>query len=119
MVVGGEGEGFEMNFVTTDCPGCGEAEIPLESVILRVCEDDDSARCAIHCTHCGSRFSKAVDDGMSLLLVTFGVTVEPWSRPAELDERPTHHAPITLEELDAFAAALESIDDLVPMALES
>ena len=55
---------------------------------------------------------------MSLLLVTFGVTVEPWSRPAEVDERPTHHAPITLEELDAFAAALRDADDLVPMALE-
>jgi hypothetical protein len=101
-----------MTFVTTDCPGCGEAEIPLDSVTLRVCDDDDSACCAIRCTHCGCRFSKAVDDGMSVLLVTVGVTVENWSRPAEVDERPRDHAPISFEELEAFADALAATDDL-------
>jgi transcriptional regulator NrdR family protein len=108
-----------MTFVTTDCPGCGEAEIPLESVTLRVCDDDDSVRCAIRCTHCGSRFSKSVDDGMSVLLVTFGVTVENWSRPAEVDERPLHHAPISYEELEAFADALAAADDVMPFVLDA
>ena len=108
-----------MTFVTTDCPGCGEAEIPLDSVTLRVCEDDDSTRCAIQCTHCGSRFDKAVDDGMSVLLVTFGVQVENWSRPAEVDERPLHHAPISYEELEAFADALAAADDVMPLVLDA
>jgi hypothetical protein len=108
-----------MNFVTTECPGCGEAEIPLDEVTLRVCEDDDSARCAIRCVHCGSRFSKAVDDGMSVLLVTFGVAVETWRRPAEVDERPSHHGPISHEELEAFAAALRDADDVLPLVLDA
>jgi hypothetical protein len=106
-----------MTFVTTDCPGCGKAEIPLESVTLRVCEDDDSTCCAIRCTHCGSRFNKVVDDGMSVLLVTVGVHVESWRRPAEVDERPLDNTPISYDELEAFADALHGADDLMSFVL--
>ncbi len=107
-----------MSFVTTACPNCGEVEIPLESVILRVCEDDQSASCALVCPECAARFAKQVDDGMSLLLVTFGVEVEPWERPAEVDERPIDAPPISYEELERFADALHAADDIVPFALE-
>jgi hypothetical protein len=104
---------MSMTFVTTDCPGCGEAEIPLDSVTLRVCEDDDSTRCAIRCTHCGSHFDKPVDDGMSVLLVTFGVHVENWSRPVDVVDGRVVQGPISDEELDAFADALAAVDDVV------
>ncbi len=103
------------SFITTECPTCGEVEIPIDAVVLRVCEDDDTARCAIRCGHCGARFSKRADDGMSLLLVAVGVTVEPWRRPAEIDERPLHHPPIRFEELEDFAAALHAADDVLSL----
>ncbi|MCC6226952.1 MAG: hypothetical protein IT195_11185 [Microthrixaceae bacterium] len=104
-----------MTFITTDCPGCGEVEIPLGDVTLRVCEDDDSARCAIRCVHCGARFSKRVEDGMSLLLVAVGVEVDPWTRPAEVDERPLHLSPIALEEIEQFVSSLRAADN--PLSL--
>ena len=107
-----------MSFVTTDCPECGEVEIPLETVILRVCEDNDTSTCALLCPACGARFSKPVDDGMSVLLVTFGVNVEPWQRPAEVDERPQLDTPISYEELEAFIDALQDADDVMPLVMD-
>lgn len=109
----------DMTFITTACPNCGEVEIPLGNIVLRVCEDDDSARCALRCTDCGARFSKRVDDAMSLLLVTVGVNVESWSRPAEVDERPLHHPPIRFEELEEFAAALGRAEDVMSLVLQA
>jgi hypothetical protein len=47
------------------------------------------------------------------------VTVENWSRPAEVDERPLHHAPISYEELEAFADALAAADDVMPFVLDA
>jgi hypothetical protein len=107
-----------MSFVTTSCPECGEVEIPLDTVILRVCEDNDTSSCALRCPQCRTRFTKPVDDGMSVLLVTFGVSVEPWQRPAEVDERPLFDTPISYEELEAFADALAVAEDLMPLVTE-
>jgi hypothetical protein len=107
-----------MSFVTTSCPECGEVEIPLDTVILRVCEDNDSASCALLCPQCGARFTKPVDDGMSVLLVTFGVNIEPWQRPAEVDERPIFDTPISYEELESFADAIHATDDVMPFVME-
>lgn len=104
-----------MTFVTTDCPSCGTVEVPLDDVVLRVCEDDDRARLAVRCSACGTRFSKRVDDGMNILLVTVGVTVETWQRPAEVDERPLHHPPIRFDELEAFVAELRATDSVLEL----
>lgn len=105
----------DLAFITTECPECGDVDVPLGEIVLRVCEDDGSARCVVRCPRCGARFSKEAGDGMSVLLVTVGVTVESWSRPAEVDERPRHLAPIRFEEFDRFAAALRDTDD--PLSL--
>ena len=104
-----------MIFITTTCPDCGVAEIPLSSVVLRVNTETARSQCAIRCTSCGARFTKKADDGMSLLLETFGVKIEEWSRPAEVDERPEHLPPIQRDELDAFAEALHSAEDLAAL----
>ena len=106
-----------MTFITTNCPDCGEVEVPLESVLLRICAEDDSTAVVVCCTNCGARFVKDVDDGMSVLMVTVGVEVQTWSRPAEVDERPTHLPPIDSSELEEFAALLSNTDDASLMPL--
>ena len=100
------------SFITTPCPGCGPAEIDIEHVVLRIDEDTDRATISVRCPECGARFVKPVDDGMSVLLVTVGVEVQTWTRPAEVDERPANLPPITPDELEAFARALDQADDL-------
>lgn len=101
-------------FLTTNCPDCGDVEVPLESVVLRVNDETARAICSIRCT-CGARFTKPVDDSSCLLLETFGVLVEEWRRPAEVDERPTHLPPMTQYEIDCFVALLSTADALAPL----
>lgn len=95
------------SFVTTTCPNCGEIDVPLDEVVLRVNDDDGSGACVVCCVGCGARFSKTADDSMMILLVAAGIEVQTWAKPAEVDERPTHLAPITHAELVAFAAMLD------------
>ncbi len=104
--------GVEMSFITTNCPDCGPTDIAIEHVILRINEDTDRSAAAIRCPACGTRFSQRVDDGMAILMYTVGVRVETWSRPAEVDERPTGLPPISHDELADFAATLHATDDV-------
>ena len=100
------------SFITTPCPECGPTDIGIEHVVLRVDEDTDRTTISVRCPECGARFVKPIDDGMSVLLVTVGVEVQTCSRPAEVDERPVGLPPITPDELEAFAMALDRADDL-------
>lgn len=102
-------------FITTTCPVCGEIETPLDAVVLRVNEETARALCSIRCVICGSRYTKPVDDSSCLLLETFGVRIEEWTRPAEVDERPAHLPPMSPEEIDTFVALLSTADMLVPL----
>ncbi len=100
------------SFITTPCPGCGPADIGIEHVVLHIDEDTERTSISVCCPGCGARFVKPIDDGMSVLLVTVGVEVQTSSRPAEVDERPSNLPPITPDELEAFAQALDRADDL-------
>lgn len=95
------------SFLTTTCPNCGEIDVPLGEVVLRVNDDDGSGACVLRCADCGARFSKVADDSMMILLVAAGIEVQTWVAPAEIHERPSHLAPITHSELVAFAAMLD------------
>jgi hypothetical protein len=104
--------GVEMSFITTSCPECGPTDIAIEHVTLRVNEETQRSAAAIVCPQCGSRFNQKVDDGMAILMYTVGVRLETWSRPAEVDERPSGLPPISHDELVGFAAALGATDDV-------
>lgn len=95
-----------MPLITTTCPTCGEIELPITDVVLRVCDDDQSGACVVVCPECGARFSKRADDAMMIVLVTFGIDVVVWSRPAEVDERPVEHPPLSNHDMDRFSMAL-------------
>lgn len=95
------------SFVTTSCPQCGEIDIALDEVTLRVNDDDGTGACVICCPQCGARFAKAADDAMMILLVAAGIAVDSWTWPAEMQERETGLPPITHAELVAFAEVLD------------
>lgn len=97
-----------MTYLTTNCPSCGEIDLPLDEVVLRVNDDDGTGACVVRCPACGARLSKEADDPMMILLVAAGVEVETWTRPAEVDERPEGLEPLTHADLVAFGAALDS-----------
>lgn len=94
-----------MTFVTTTCSACGEIEVPLGRVLLRVSEPAGSAACVVRCPSCGERLVKEADLAMSSLMMTLGVEVSRWgsllSRGA-----PSDLGMITAEELDAFCARM-------------
>ena len=92
--------------ITTTCPTCGEIELPITDVVLRVCDDDQTGACLVVCPHCGARFSKQADDAMMIMLVTFGIDVAVWHRPAEIDERPLERPPLVPADMDRFSSAL-------------
>lgn len=95
-----------MPHITTTCPECGEIELPLTDVVLRVCDDDQTGACVVLCPHCGARFSKQANDAMMIILVTFGIEVVVWHRPAELDERSNERAPLSPVDMNRFSTAL-------------
>lgn len=101
--------------VTTRCPNCGEVEIPLGSVVMRVCDEDQSATLSCRCPQCAGRFVRPLVDGEALLLAMFDVAVTCWSLPSELGERPSGLDPITAEDADRFADLLDGAENVVEL----
>jgi len=99
--------------ITTTCPTCGEIELPIADVVLRVCDEDQTGACVVVCPTCGARFAKPANDVMMIMLVTFGIDVVVWQRPAEVDERPIEHPPLSPLDMDRFSDALSdgSLED--------
>jgi hypothetical protein len=68
-----------VSFLKTTCDECGEIELPVERVLLRICETDDSGVCVIRCPQCGRRFVKEANDAMIVMLLAVGIEVSMWS----------------------------------------
>lgn len=68
-----------MTFVKTTCGRCGEIELPIDRVLLRVCETDDTAVCVFRCPDCGDRFVKEANDAMIVMLLAVGIEVSMWT----------------------------------------
>lgn len=105
-----------MSLLKTTCEHCGEIELPVERVLLRICEDDDTGVCVIRCPNCSRRFVKAANEAMMVMLLAVGIEVSVWSSalrssggedlgaitPRELAEfrRRLGHEPDLLRHLD-------------------
>ncbi|MFN8053582.1 MAG: hypothetical protein U0Q22_19255 [Acidimicrobiales bacterium] len=68
-----------MSLLKTTCEHCGEIELPIERVLLRICEDDDTGVCVIRCPSCSRRFVKAANEAMMVMLLAVGIEVSVWS----------------------------------------
>jgi hypothetical protein len=83
---------------------------------VRVCSDDDSGAYSFRCPGCDAPVAKPASSHIVELLVSSGVRLEMWRRPAELLENHGG-APLTPDDLLDFHVALERpdwLDELVP-----
>jgi len=111
--------GDAMSLLKTTCERCGEIELPVERVLLRICESEDSGVCVIRCPECGLRFVKEANDAMIVMLLAVGIEVSMWStsvhgnRPGQSGRDVAPMPPITKADLDAFRRMLVSEPDIV------
>jgi hypothetical protein len=98
-----------MTTIRAQCPGCGDVRLTAADVTVRVCSDDDSGAYRFRCPSCDAPVAKPASAHIVELLVSSGVRLEMWRRPAEL--RETHDGPpLTADDLLDFHVALQRPD---------
>lgn len=95
--------------IRASCDECGDVELRVDDVVVRVCIDDDAGSYVFRCPSCEMSIVKHAEPRVVELLVASGVEVAAWSMPAELSERPTGPA-FTHDDLLDFHELLESDD---------
>jgi len=93
--------------IRASCEHCGDVELRVDDVQVRVCIDDDAGSYVFRCPTCAMAVVKDAEPRVVELLVASGVDVAYWSRPAELDERRSGPA-FTHDDLLDFHELLES-----------
>ena len=107
-----------MALLKTTCKRCGEIELPVERVLLRICEDDETGVCVIRCPDCGDRFVKPANDAMIVMLLAVGIEVSMWSAALSNVGRAAGAAAgslgaITPAELEEFGRRLVDETDVL------
>ena len=95
--------------IRASCEDCGDVELHVDDVTVRVCIDDDAGSYVFRCPGCERSVVKDAEPRVVELLVASGVDVTAWSRPAELSERRDGPA-FTHDDLLDFHELLESDD---------
>ena len=75
--------------VVVRCPDCGEQRVPLDSVTLRRCVDDDAWSYRARCPECRFLLADVTSERAALSAVASGADLEEWHVPLELDEHPS------------------------------
>ncbi len=73
--------------IRASCSDCGDVELRVGDVQVRVCRDDDAGSYVFRCPHCTMAVVKEAEPRVVDLLIASGVDVTHWSMPAELTER--------------------------------
>lgn len=98
-----------MTTIRASCPTCGDVELKIDDVTVRVCAADDSGAYIFRCPACAGAVTKNAEARIVDLLVSSGVRLEVWQLPAELYEVKTG-CPISHDDLLDFHALLQSDD---------
>lgn len=93
--------------IRASCEHCGDVELRVDDVQVRVCIDDDAGSYVFRCPGCTMAVVKDAEPRVVELLVASGVDVAYWARPAELAETRTGPA-FTHDDLLDFHQLLES-----------
>ena len=96
-----------MATIRASCRDCGDVELTVHDMTVRVCAEDNKGSYAFRCPRCRMAVTKAAEPRIIDLLVTAGVQLDVWRVPAELRERHDG-APVTHDDLIAFHELLES-----------
>ena len=92
--------------IRASCSECGDVELRVDDVSVRVCVDDNAGTYVFTCPSCAMAVVKDAEPRVVDLLVASGVTLTHWSLPAELRERHTG-ASFTHDDLLDFHDLLE------------
>ena len=101
-----------MSLIKTTCETCGVIELPVERVLLRISEVDDTGVCVIRCPTCGVRFVKEANDAMIVMLLAVGIEVSMWSSALTAPVRDELPA-LTHDDVVAFRHRLGGESDLL------
>jgi hypothetical protein len=95
--------------IRASCEDCGDVELRVDDVTVRVCIDDDAGSYVFRCPGCDRSVVKDAEPRVVELLVASGVDVTAWSMPAELSE-PRPGPAFTHDDLLDFHELLEGDD---------
>lgn len=95
--------------IRASCSDCGDVELRVGDVQVRVCADDNAGTYVFRCPSCDMAVVKDAEPRVVDLLVASGVEITTWALPAELCERKNGPA-FTHDDLLDFHEVLESDD---------
>jgi hypothetical protein len=72
--------------IRANCPSCGDVQLRAADLTVRVCSDDESGSYCFRCPACERAVAKDASRRIVDLLVSSGVRLQVWRRPAELLE---------------------------------
>lgn len=74
--------------IKVTCWDCGDVELRVGDVTVRLCADTDEGTYVFRCPRCELPAVRSAEPLIVELLVHSGVRLEHWTLPAELSERP-------------------------------
>ena len=107
-----------MTTIRAQCPDCGDVQLKIDELTVRVCDDHDDGAYRFRCPACRRTVSRAASARIVGLLLSAGAPREVWQWPAELAERPdgpplTHDDLLDLHVLLQHDAWFEQVVTLV------
>ena len=75
-----------MTTIRASCPSCGDVDLTVRDVSVRVCANDHSGSYNFRCPECEMAIAKHAEPNVVELLVSSGVKMAVWQLPAELFE---------------------------------
>ncbi len=96
--------------IRASCADCGDVELRVDDVQVRVCIDDNAGSYVFRCPSCAMAVVKEAEPRVIDLLLASGVEMTTWSLPAELTERHGAAPVFTHDDLLDFHAELEGDD---------
>ena len=96
--------------IRASCGDCGDVELSVADVEVRVCTDDNAGSYVFRCPSCDMAVIKDAEPRVVDLLLASGVTLSTWSAPAELRETRAAGPAFTHDDLLDFHHQLQGDD---------
>lgn len=93
--------------IRASCAECGDVELRVDDVHVRVCADDNAGTYVFQCPRCDVTVVKDAETRVVDLLLASGVSMTMWALPAELCEPRRGGPAFTHDDLLDFHDALE------------
>jgi hypothetical protein len=101
------GSGDMATVIKASCHDCGDVELGIDQLHVRVCTADTQGSYVFRCPTCQMSVAKPAEQRIIDLLVASGVELIEWRLPAELFE-PHRGAPICHDDLIDFHKLLQT-----------